>query len=606
MVYAAFAVLYGGRMQAAEDTYHHGLALFKQANRLFAAEDFAGAATLYEQALRAIPSALEIAANLGAAYTRLHRMEEAFTLLKAVVEHAPMPQAWLNLGFWYEKQERPVEAGACYKKALEAAPDFAEASYNLGNVLADRQEMQAAADQAQHCFSIVKAPSALSDESLSDILYRSAHVCDWETLQAYRPRLLERLEAEGAKAVKPMPLLCISDDAALQKRCAEHWVAAKFPPRAQGFFPKWEGERAYAHEKLRIGYLSSDFHQHATSVLFAGVLEKHDKARFDITLYSYGHDDKTAMRRRLMASGSRIRDIRQVSDAEAAQIIRMDEIDILIDMKGHTKNNRFGILGYRPAPLQLHYLGFPCTTGAPYIDGFIGDAVVSPPGSEAFFTEALLRLPRCYQCNDDTREKVNRDVSRAKYGLPETGIVFGAFNQAYKITPDVFAIWMQLLKEVPGSVLWLYVTYPEAEQRLRMAAEKHGIAKERVIFAPHVPHVEHVQRYACMDLFLDTFPICAHTTASEALWAGVPMVTRSGTSFVSRVAASLLTHAGLSEWVAADAETYLQKATTLARNPTLRHTIQQKLTGDAPIFNTVEFTRDWERLLRTKYEGLLS
>lgn len=584
-------------MQAAEDTYQQGLTLFKQANQAFAMEDFAGAATLYEQALRCIPSALEIAANLGAAYTRLHRMEEAYTLLKAVVQHAPMPQAWLNLGFWYEKQKRLVEAGACYKKALEIKPDFVEASYNLGNVLAERQEMQEAAAQAQHCFLIAKAPSALSDEALSDIIYRSAHLCDWETVEAYRPRMMERLETEGAQAIKPMPLLCVSDDAALQQKCAEHWVAAKFPALAETYFPKWEGARAYTHERIRIGYLSSDFHHHATSLLFAGVLEKHDKERFEITLYSYGQDDQTAMRRRLVNSGSRVRDIGTMTDAEAARQIRVDEIDVLVDMKGHTKDNRFGIMRFRAAPLQLHYLGFPCTTGAPYIDGFVGDDVVTPAGAEARFTENLLRLPRCYQCNDDAREKVARGVPRAQYGLPENGIVFGGFNQAYKITPAVFALWMRLLKEVPGSVLWLYVSYPEAQARLQAAAEAHGVARERIVFAAHVAHHEHMQRYACMDVFLDTFPICAHTTASEALWAGVPMVTRAGNSFTSRVAASLLTYAGLSEWVAPDEDTYLHYALTLACDADLRRAVQERLSGAVPIFDTTGFTRDWEGVL---------
>jgi predicted O-linked N-acetylglucosamine transferase (SPINDLY family) len=584
----------------AEEITQQGLKLFRKANQLFSEGHYKAAAESYEQAVRHIPSAPEIIVNLAAAYIHLHRMQEAYALLAGVLHHVPLPQAWLNLGLWHEKQEQRQDAAACYQRALALKPDYVEAAFNLGNVLFDSGDADASLQQA--CFAYERLPeaSAESDEALSDILYRAAHACDWATIDRYMPRFRERL-AHHPTAIKPMTVLTLMDDASLQRRNAERWQATKCPAASSAYFPAWTGKRVYANPRIRLGYLSSDFHHHATSLLMAGLFESHDRNLFEVTLYSYGRDDQSPMRQRLLSAVEHVRDIRLLNDSEAAQQIHADQVDILIDLKGHTKQNRMGILAHRPAPCQLHYLGFPNTTGTPYIDGYIGDPVTLPQGMEAHFSEPLYRLPRCYQVNDARRIMPAPCTDRARHGLPQAGVVLGCFNQAYKITPEVFSQWMDLLREIPESVLWLYVADATAQRRLHVASEASGIDRSRVIFAAHFEHDAHLARYGCMDLFLDTFPCTAHTTASEALWMGVPLITRMGESFASRVSASLLTYAGMPHLIAHTPDEYQRMASHLARDTEARLTLKNNLVQhreQLPIFDTQGFTRDWEMLLQ--------
>jgi protein O-GlcNAc transferase len=353
-----------------------------------------------------------------------------------------------------------------------------------------------------------------------------------------------------------------------------------------------------AAARLRIGYLSNDFHQHATAMLIAHVLELHDREHFDVRLYSYGSADGSAMRRRLEAGSESFVDIAGFSNREAAQRIRDDGIDILIDLKGYTLNARTAIMAMRPAPIQVAYLGFPGTMGADFIDYAIVDPVVAPPGMADAFVEKLAWLPDCYQPNDRLRE-VGTPPGREACGLPAQGFVFCCFNHTYKIRPEIFDIWCRLLAATPDSVLWLLQSNPQARGNLIREAGARGIDPSRLVFAPVVPSSENLARLTHADLFLDTLPVNAHTTASDALWSGVPIVTCAGDSFVGRVAASLLHAVGLPQLVAADLAAYEALAGAIASDPArlaeLKAHLMRARTA-APLFDSALTTRGLESL----------
>jgi protein O-GlcNAc transferase len=310
------------------------------------------------------------------------------------------------------------------------------------------------------------------------------------------------------------------------------------------------------------------------------------------------------MRARLMKSFDRFIDADALSDGEAAKILRDLEIDIVVDLKGFTTDARPAILAYRPAPVQVSYLGYPAAMGTVYVDYLVADRTVIPPGDETFFSERIAFLPDCYQVNDSARAPVTHIPSRAEAGLPETGFVFAAFNASYKITPSMFACWMKILDAAPDSLLWLIEFTPPMVENLKREAEKHGIAPERLIFAPHLPAERHLARFALADLFLDTLPCNAHTTASEALWAGVPVLTLPGTTFAGRVASSILKAARLPDLIASSLDEYQAMAIAFARRPELIAAIKTRLKanlGATPLFDTRLFTRRLEAAFATMH-----
>lgn len=375
--------------------------------------------------------------------------------------------------------------------------------------------------------------------------------------------------------------------------CAQTYTADRFPPTPA---PLWAGE-IYRHERIRVAYLSADFHEHATTHLMAGLFEHHDRERFEITAVSFGPDRQDAMRQRVAAACDRFLDVRGRRDAEVAGMLRALEIDIAVDLKGHTQGNRAGILAHRPAPVQINYLGMPATMGAGYIDYLIADPRVIPPAEFPHYAEQILYLPDSYQATDDTRAIAAHTPSRAELALPEDGFVFCCFNNSYKITPDLFALWMRLLGAIPGSVLWLLDDNPAATRNLCAAAQRHGIAPERLVFAPRIDAAAHLARHRRADLFLDTLPYNAHTTASDALWSGLPVLTCAGRTFAGRVAASLLHAVGLPELITRDHAGYAALALALARDPgrlaALRTRLAQQRTS-SPLFGTDRFRRHLE------------
>jgi predicted O-linked N-acetylglucosamine transferase (SPINDLY family) len=379
------------------------------------------------------------------------------------------------------------------------------------------------------------------------------------------------------------------------------WVSKQYPVRPK---PLWKAEH-YRHERIRIAYVSADFHQHATSYLTAGMFECHDKSRFEITAISIGPDDNSEIRQRLKDSFDYFIDVTALSEDQIASRIRDSEIDIVVDLKGFTQDARTGVFAHRPAPIQVNYLGYPGTLGAKYIDYIIADRNVIPEDQQKFYSEKIVYMPNSYQVNDTKRLTADVIFTRPELGLPPTGFVFCCFNNNYKITPHVFDCWMRVLKQVEGGVLWLLEANAKAAGNLRREAAARGVNAERLIFARKRPLSEHLARYRLADLFLDTLPCNAHTTASDALWAGLPVLTCSGETFASRVAASLLHAIHLPQLATTTLEDYESLAIELAKHPNKLKEIKQKLADNrltTPLFDTKLFTKHIEAAYTAMYE----
>jgi protein O-GlcNAc transferase len=368
--------------------------------------------------------------------------------------------------------------------------------------------------------------------------------------------------------------------------------------------PLWTG-KARPHGKLRIAYLSADFYRHATAFLMAQLFELHDRSRFEVLGVSFGQDDRSDMRARLLAAFDRFHDVGSRSDYDVAKLLHELEVDIAVDLKGLTLDCRPGILAYRPAPVQVSYLGYPGTMGADFIDYVIADPIVLPLDQQPLWTERIVHLPDCYQVNDSKRQISTRTPTRREVDLPERGFVFCSFNNNWKITPPVFDVWMRLLRAVDGSVLWLIWDNAAAERNLRREAAARGVDPARLVFAATLKVEEHLARHRLADLFLDTLPVNAHTTASDALWAGLPLLTCCGESFSGRVAASLLAAVDLPELVTSNLADYEALALRLATDPTLLRAFRKRLEQNrstSALFDTDRFRRHIEAAYLTMWE----
>jgi predicted O-linked N-acetylglucosamine transferase (SPINDLY family) len=404
---------------------------------------------------------------------------------------------------------------------------------------------------------------------------------------------------DGKRTVPPVLSLALLDSLADQRRAAEIMARDKLAPGP----PLWRGER-YRHERIRLAYLSADFHSHATAVLAAGLFESHDRSRFETIAVSFGPDDASPMRSRLKQGFERFIDVRAKSEAEIARLVRELEVDIAVDLKGYTSDARPAIFSQRPAPIQVNHLGFPGTMGAPFMDYLIADRIIVPEGHKSFYSEQVVWLPDTYQPNDRSREH-GEPIERASAGLPERGFVFCCFNNSYKIQPPVFDVWMRLLRDVPGSMLWLLEDNAAATQNLKREAAARGIDPGQLVFAARCGQAEHLSRHSLADLFLDTLPYNAHTTASDALWMGLPIITCTGSTFAGRVASSLLAAAGLPELVTDSPDQYEALAFRLARDPSALAAIKSKLAANrhsVPLFDIGRFTGHLEAAYSTMHE----
>jgi protein O-GlcNAc transferase len=431
------------------------------------------------------------------------------------------------------------------------------------------------------------------------LVYTKQRRWDWGGLPEQRQFLLDRLTARQYTA-NPFALLGICDDPALHQIAARAYTRETLPR-----FPVAQPPPATPRDKLRIGYFSADFHDHATMHLMAGVLECHDRDAFEIHAFSYGPEIEDAMRARARATVDHFHECARMPDGAIIAASRKAGIDIAVDLKGYTQDARLAPFAARLAPLQVSYLGYPGTIGGDFLDYILADATVLPMDQQRLYDEKIIHLPDSYQANDDRRAIAPVTPSRVEAGLPENGFVYCCFNNAYKITPEIFACWMRILTAVPGSVLWLLNNEADAMARLCGVAEAQGIDPARLVFGPSLPSAQHLARHRLADLFLDTLPYNAHTTASDALWAGLPVLTQLGQAFAGRVAASLLKAIGLPEMITRDAAEYEALAIALGRDPARIAALKAKLAAaipTAPLFDTPRFTRHLEAAYRLMWQ----
>jgi len=503
---------------------------------------------------------------------------------KALALRPDYPDVFNNIGNVLKEMGRHQDALANYDTAIKLKPTSAVARFNRGNLLCEDGRLEEAQEELQ------RALQAGADLSQAGALlaYVRMCLCDWVDFPK-SAALVDRVR-RGQGSVPPLILLTSPSSPADQLTCAQQWADA-FSAAKQARFAH---ARRPSSEKIRLGYLSADFHNHATSFLIVELLERHSRRQFEVAAYSYGPDDGSNMRDRIIKAVDRFVDVRRLDSATAQERIYQDGIDILVDLKGYCRGARTRLLARRPAPVQVNFLGYPGTMGADFIDYILVDSYVVPAEEQPWYRERIVQLPHCYQPNDSRREIASKTPSRAECHLPDAGFVFCCFNATHKITPEFFSIWMRMLAAVPGSVLWLLSDNPTAERNLRREAVARGIASERLVFASHLPLADHLARHKVADLFLDTLPYNAHTTGSDALWAGLPVLTCVGTTFPGRVGESLLRAVKLPELVASSVEDYEALGLKLAREPGLLRELRHRLAENRlakPLFDIAAYTR---------------
>ena len=569
---------------------NRGIALWKNRRCDLAVAD-------YDLALTIRPDYAEAHHNRGIALAYMKRRAEALASYDRAVACKPeYVDAWSNRGTLLAEMGRQDEALASYDRALEIKFDFAEALNNRAGIF---RKMGLHERSAQDYSRLLELNPGY-EHAGGNRLYADALVCKWPRFLDSRTALLNAVQQGDAVAL-PFQAAVLLDSGAAQLMCARSFTSRKYPAAAK---PLWSGER-YRHERIRIAYLSADFHLHATSHLMAELFERHDRERFEVSAWSFGPETGDAMRARLRSAFEHFNDVRDASDDEVAARLRAAEVDIAVDLKGYSKGSRPAIFARRVAPIQVNYLGYPGTTGADYMDYIIGDAEVIPEGHEAYYSEQVVRLPDSYQVNDSKRVIAGQVSGRSEASLPESGFVFCCFNNNYKITPEVFEVWMRLLQRVEGSVLWLLEDNAAASRNLRREADARGVDGGRLVFAPRVLPPAHLARHRLADLFLDTLPCNAHTTASDALWAGLPVLTCRGQSFAGRVAASLLRAVGLPELIADDLAGYEALALKLATVSGELAALKARLTRNRlthPLFDIDRYRRHLETAYVTMVE----
>jgi len=557
----------------------------------------------YDEALRAYDRAHQLGPDLaepwsgrGAALNKLTLHDEALAAFDRALEMKPdLAEAWLGRASVFYELRRYKETVVALDRALELKPNFAQAWLTRGLAWSDLLQFEFAFLDFHKAFTL--------DPTLAFVegyrLFTKLNLCDWANMEWDIEQLLRRLRL-GQNVTAPFALLPLPSTVADQLQCAES--AAK----ESAVFPSvWSGE-VYSHDRIRVAYLSADFRDHAVAYLTAGLFEMHDRARFEVTGISFLSAGDSPIARRVENAFENFVQVREKSDDEIATIIRQSEIDIIVDLMGHTKHSRFGIFARRPAPIQVLYLGYAGTLGVNHLDYLVADSTVIPEEHRSYYVEKVVWLPDSYLAADNRRAISPQTPTRQECGLPNSAFVFCSFNNPYKIAPNIFRLWMRLLQAVPNGVLWLSQAHPTTMANLRREAERCGVSPQRLIFAPKIAgNADHLARERQADLFLDTLPYNAHTTASDALWAGLPVVTCLGETFAGRVAASLLKAVGLPELITTSLEAYEALALRLARETEFLASIKTKLARNRdthPLFDTARFTRHIEAAYTTMWE----
>ena len=564
--------------------------IYDQALALHRAGRLAEADALYAQALVLKPDLVEAHNNRGAIRQMAGDWDGALACYDGALRLRPdYVEALANRGNCLIQLRRWPDALAAFDRTLQLSPGRVSALNGRAGTLSKLKRFP----EALAAYGQLHAADRQNPYALGGMLVAAMQMCDWDTVEKLRPAM-EAGVARGTAIVPPFLFLGFSGAPALQLRCAQNAIAELGLPAVP---PLWRGER-YGHSRLRIGYLSADYCQHPVALLLAEMIEGHDRARFEVLGFSTGPDDGSAIRGRMAKAFDQFVDLRGRGAAESAGLIRRLEVDILVDLTGHTEGDHFAILNYRPAPVQVNWLGYPGTDGAPSLDYILADRVVAPPGHEPFFSEKIVRLPDCYF--PTAYDPSQPAPTRAEAGLPASGFVFTSFNNSWKITRTVFTTWLRLLGAVPGSVLWLLDANDAFKGNLRRAASAAGLDPARLIFAPRTDADSHLARQQLAGLMLDTSPYNGHMTTSDALWVGVPLVTMLGTAFAGRVAASQLETVGLPELITPSLEDYEALALALAKDPARLAALRAKLAAapaSSPLFDADRMRQNIEQAL---------
>ena len=571
-------------------------ALNNMGNALRAKGELGSALDQFQMAIKITPRFAAAYNNIGSALAEQGDTRLAITNFKKALEINPSyVKAYNNLGVTMTKEGDITSALHAFEQAVELKPDYAEAYFNMSVALLEKGDLVGARD------SYRQATNLKPDYPMAQakILHVQAHLCWWTEL--YKGNHISSSLGLVKEHVEPFVMIALEDSPRRHRTRAALFGKNQFRYNPLPFELKPTEKR----KRLRIGYFSADFQDHPVAHLISRMLELHDRDAFKIYAYSFGAEDSGSTRERLVSAVDVFRDVSKLNVSDISLLARGDNIDIAVDLMGYTKNSRTGIFAYRAAPIQINYLGFPGTMGVDFMDYIIADSILIPDEFRQHYSENVIRLPHSYMATDNTREVAGTLISRAQLGLPENGFVFCAFHSSYKITPIEFAIWMRLLLQVEGSVLWLRRCHQKAEENLRREAEDRGVDSSRLIFAERVSSSEHLMRHKLADLFLDTFIFNAHSTAVDALWAGLPVVTKLGEGFAARVAGSLLTSLGMLELVVTTEEAYEALVLDLATKPRRLEGIKQTLTenlSSAPLFDSAQFTKYLESGYRQAYE----
>jgi len=550
-----------------------------------------------EEALEALNRSLEIKPrhtealiNKAIILTQLKRYDEALSILSPInINTSPNVSALINQGLIYFQIQQYERALELFDWATSIQPSNVDAWVNKGLTLNELKRLEEAVIAYQTAFNIKPEYDFLAGIYLG----AKMQICDWHDFDLDLQKLILLLNS-GKKATPPFPLLAITDSEELHLKAAKSWIKAKHTLSSMALLPK----KNPIARKIRLGYFSTDFRNHPVANLIVELFESHNKNKFELIAFSFGADDRSDIRNRIVKAFDQFIDVQKISDKEVALMARDLEIDIAIDLTGLTANARPDIFAHRAAPVQINYLGYPGTMGAEYIDYIIADRTIVPE-TNPFYTERVLYMPTCYQANDTSRKVSNRIFTRTEVGLPEEGFVFCSFNNNYKITPETFSTWMRILNRVDKSVLWLFEDNPTAARNLKKEAILRGVDPNRLVFARRIPLSEHLARHNLADLFLDTLPYNAHTTASDALWMGLPVLTLIGQSFAGRVAASLIRTIGIDELITTSTTAYENKAVELATNSERFNLLKTQLKNNkesSTLFNSSLFCEQIENL----------
>ena len=555
-----------------------------------------------DRALSLEPNFAEAWGNRGLVLRDLLRYEEAILSFDQILNIDPGNAVALNWrGNVCRDQLDYSGAIECYSRALKVRPDYAEAMINRSYSYWSIQQPEAALADLERGLAL----DPHYPYALGELVHMQMYCADWRGFDVNKTTVASGLR-NGARIVQPFIFQAIGENPQDAQTCSRIWGHDKYPPMAAAPF---DTALRKVHKKIRIGYLSGEFRQQATAILMAGLYERHDRDRFELVALDNGTNDGGELRAKLEKAFDKWIDIGTMHDADASARIRAEEIDILVNLNGYFGKARMGVFAHRAAPVQVNYLGFPATLGANYMDYIIADATVIPDTEHGFYDEEVVTLPGCYQANDDKGRPIARVPSRAEAGLPEPGMVFCNFNNAYKLTPSTFDSWMRILKGVDGSVLWLLESPAPYADNLRKEAQARGIAPERLVFAPDLDTYLHLARLSLADLFLDGLPYNAHTTGSDALWTGVPLITKTGTTFPGRVAASLLAAAGLPELITENVGDFEALAIKLGNDPKALKMLKDKLARNkdtCALFDTAAFTRHIEAAYDTMWKTWLA